>query len=793
MKRLVHIDRFERGLVTQVDSGDLPEESATRLDNILVDRPGKLRGLPMYKSFCTGPSGLTMQHFEEVVINDTQILICWGVDGSDIQHFYYSADGGSNWIEITEIVFTEVDVVTDADTFTLTAGSSPFNTTLSTTDNYYQKWQVYWHDVSTPANDTFDYVESYVGGSNTLETLYGFTGIASGDKIVLMRFPFWNLADLQDLADGTISDFDDYRNVVRDQSNFKPTIIQRENSVAVYTGRSNSNLSTKDPISGFGNFWFGYIDRGNWFDDSNLAYTGYHAENKYLYRPYALATPEEVSTPQDPVPDGKFWIAAYSLIYDDYQESDIWYDLNHLFVGYTSFGLTLDLSAKSDDSLEFQFSWEKFTPYDASAFETESRTGMSRRITAIRIYLAQGEKVETGNPTYKPITPFLFVKEISLTEDSTWAGTGPYTYAKAENRVNGADWDAGHRKEAEIVHGYFSRTRVQADLATVVRGREVVASIWAGAHSDIGYNTEGDAISIANPIVKSVSSLIYTPINLAKKNVPDSPPESDIRNMSEDGIYEIKSIKPLGDLLAVFGVNKIALLSDTDTIRTFEEKGVQGYWSVFSRGDKLYFGNNYSLYELNTAGQLNEIGFPVRNEWQDETAVATSKAAYDSEEERFLIYADDMFIYDTALRAWSKYVSALTWNWITTGVDGEVLATDGTTIYELFPSSGSTESLTGTYEKEFDFEGNSIVKMISLGYRLPSGLITVSIYDKEKGTNYKIAEQKFFPKSNFDSEVKKLSFKAKKIRLQIQVSGTTNPDWEIDWYTLFGHSIEASG
>jgi hypothetical protein len=722
------------------------------------------------------------------------VQICWGLDSSSVQHFYYSADGGSTWLEITEVVICEVDAVTSTTIFTLTTGSAPFNDTISTVDDYYNHWQAYYHDVSTPANDSITYVSDYTGSTKTLTCLYACTGVANGDKIVLMRFPLWHSFVLQDVCDGTISDFDDQKNIVNDSSNFKPTIVQRKDAISVYTGRRKNTVHT-DRYSGvldpkwYQNFWFGYVETGNLFDDSNLSYTGYHAERKYLFRPRqnerlgGFATVAAAAETQDPLPDNKIWKILYSFIYDGYQESPIFWQVEDCFA--TGDGDLVDASALTNQKLTVAFSiadatWPNY-------LEEYWPDGISRRRTAIRIYLAQAEKTETALATFKPVTPFYLVREISLT-DTTWAGTGPYTYAAAQIHILGADWDAGKTLEAELVHGFFSKARINADLATVLNGREVCASFVAGDSNESGYRPFG-VLKAFDDFTESESYLIYSAINLALRNTPDLFPETDIRDMAEDGIYKIYNIKPIGDLLAVFGANKVVLLDRTETVRSFEEKGVNGYWSVNSIGNRMFWGNQYSIYDLIESGTPNEIGFPIRDTWQALSAAnrQTSIAAYDPVSELFLLHSQSgaTFINDVKKGSWRKYSSAKNWKWLTTGVDGEVLASDGSDIYQLFAGT-PTETLTATYQKDFEFDTEVSITQFWLNYKSTTA-IKVYIYDLENSETIPITEALLFlPQTVEETQKERLTIKAQRIRVKIEKQTSTDQDWVINSYSIFG-------
>jgi len=761
MERIVHINNFDKGLVTNVDQGDLPLNSMVKLQNVRNDKPGMLRGVPGFVKFADLPSTIEgdVRFFQEVVINDTQTLICWGVDsGGSVQHWYYSTDTGSTWIEITEMVFCEVASATNAKQFIIRAdGSDPFNDTPSTVNDTYNDWFLYFHDAGTPGNDGFGYVTDYIGSTAEVFLADNLAGTpVANDPIILMRFPLMNFADLQDLADGTLANraaFDDYRNFVRDDNNFKPTIIQRDNAVAIHNGRRKDTLTVG--IDNHTALWFGHVTTGNILDNSSFNFTGLHAERLFLDAPDdAVMIPSSpatnAGTPSFPAAD---YGVKLSLIYDGFQESRIFLaDGDQVPSGEVA-------TVASGDTYAVIVDMDAFP----SVTVLENHHGF-RRITAVRIYVAEVDSDRI------PKSPWFFLFEIDITSTG-WNSN--YQFTKV---LDGADLIAGKKNEAELVHGYFSEIRTTADLATVVDGKEVIASLVVGTESD---NEE------------KKNYLIYPAINKANRVTPDAHPESDIKDMSEHSIYEIFNIKPLNNLLAVFGDRKLVLLNGTEEVDNHEQRGVNGFWSVVSKGEKLFWGNLDSMYELVQGGRPNEIGFPIRSDWQAISAVNRKKsiAVYDNKFTTFILHSPSgtTYIYDESRKSWRTYSSSTTFEWFSIGVDGEVLVTDKTDIFHLFPDSGSTETLTGTVEWIRDFEDYVSIKFIEIMYKL-TGVITVKVFDLEKSDSYHIAEVKFFAKTEFDNEPQKLSFRAKKIRLQLTIVPTSASDfnYEIDDISLHG-------
>ncbi len=772
MKRLVHIDNFDGGLVTNVDRGDLPEHSATRLENIRNDQPGKLRGTPGYKIFESGPSNLAtdLRHFQEVVINDTQVMLVFGLNGT-VHEFHYSSDGGTTWIQLTEVHTDTLDgATTSPDTsFVITTGNS----------NIDDHWLVYVH-----GDTTSDYVLAYNSGTNTVTTKYG-VGTASDDtSVTFFRFPFMDPLS----ADGDVfsETFANLRNLVRDASNYKPVILQRQEGIAVLTGRKQDNVTARP--NNCKNFWFGHVNTGNLFDDADFAFTGFHMEPKRLEFPNttlvldtdgstnAGSTAFVIATGDDDLLD-KTWGFIMTIIYDGYQESDTAKLIPG--TGWLSSLTTGQVQATVADEITVYLEWDRFT--QATSSELFQRP-VSRRMTHLRIYAAQ---VTQHNVAYDPDTSFYLINEISFV-DTDWAASG--TDHILNFLFNGTQWTQGQANELEFNRGHLSRTFASADFGTTVKGREILGSLtW--------WDNLNDAGSVTS--IENQGYLVFSTINSANRHAHDATALSNLTNMGEHGIYKIQGLTHLGDRLIVFGENRLVEMEFNaegilTPFRIFEEKGIAGIWSHTSKGDTVFWGNQESIYELGQVGRINDIGFAIKDTWQglSTTNRKNSIANFSDLHNSFILHSPSgtTYIYDTILKSWRTYVSDRTWEWISIGVDGEVLATDKTDIYELFPASGSTESMTAVYEKIIDFEKLAAVRQIELMYKV-TGTITVKVFDLEKNENFPTATVKFFSRSIFDAVTEKMSFRAKKVMVQITISATTNPNWEIDWFSFFGETI----
>jgi len=773
VQRITHIENFSGGLVTNLDTGDARDNTARTFTNCRADQFGKLRGIRGTKAFETGPTGLnTLITFHEVVLNDTQVMFVYGTDSNSIDRFYYSSDGGSNWVEITEFVALDVNTVASTTSFTLVAGSAPFDSTPSSTDDTYNKWWLFYHDSSTPANDTFDYVLDYTGSSKTITSKYGCTSIAAADKIILMRFPLWNFADLQDLADATLSNFNDHRNWV--QTGFKPHIVQRQDAISIYAGRKKNNLSSG--VDNHTNLWFGYVKTGNIFDDTDLSYTDYHAERKMLDKPVLTSITTDVGSPSnsdDSLPEENFGIML-SFIYDGYQESGIYFDNENVI------SVNMSETISANEALDIDFSFDRLT----TSTEMEFHAG-SRRITGIRVYMGNITIVNAA-PSFE-VTPtgvMFFVKEIDIIS-TDWSGTGPYTLTV---NILATDWNLGQFKESEAVTGYFDLTRANAEVGVKVGNREIVAGIVTGT----------EALAVRS-FREKPDYLQATPINDALRNASDAITEGGIKQTRDEGIFSIQALAELNNNVVVFGKNHIAIYAiDIDgnffPQRVLTELGIEGRDSYYSTGLNLYWNNQNSIYQLPADSNPIEIGYSIRDTWQGVSSTNRQNAvvAFDPEENLmcFSTRSDGIYIYDIQRRYWTKYVSSATtnWEWIGTGVDGEMLGTDGTNIIELF-SSTSTESLSATYEKDFEFHTEVNFKQFHLNYK-STARFTVTIYDLSKGTNFPIIEPIiFFPNSNPETRQEKASFRAQRIRVKIEKAASTDQDWAINSYSLFGTPV----
>ncbi len=757
--RLAHIKNFGRELVTNADRGDVPQDAATVFENLRADKLGQMRGIRGYKLFANGPAAIAgnLDFIAEVVINDTQTLIAWGTDGSSVQHFYYSIDAGVNWVEITEIVFVEIDTFSSSTQFTITAGSSPFGDTPSSTIDFYNKWMLYHYEVGTPANSSLDYILDYDGISQ-IDTKYGISATGtSGDKIVLMRFPLWSKADLEDLADGTISNFNDHRNFVK--STFKPSVIQRQDAVAIVNGRKKDNLTAG--IDNHTGIWFGYLETGNLFDQSDLSFTGLHAEKLFLDNivpsghgvgggNLILTVTAAAGTPSIDAADYSFKV---SFVYDGFQESPVFIESGGVMAQKNTI-------ASGEKFTAFNIQWGK--PGSFLEYHIQSR-----RLTSIRVYAAQVDS------DLKPTTPFFFIKEFNLV-DTTWSGATTHTFSST---IDGAEWTDSQDKDAASVHGYFDTNNVVPDFVVKAAGREIAGSVVVGTETDNDENT---------------SYLIKSPINSVLRNTPDVLPEGDIKDTAEEGIYKIQGLKELGNKVACFGQNKLVLYSfnnrgDLAVSQEFDKKGLPGNFGSTSIKDFLFWGSDYSIYGLVDGGLPQEIGAAIRDTWQELSAANRQNAiaAYHRSQDEFYLLANDIsYIFDKGKGTWKTYNADKTWTWLTDGVDGELLASDGTDIYDL-QSATATESLTATYEKDFEFETEVTLEQFWLNFESTT-MIKVFLYDLEISNSNPLDTLFFLPQSTPETIKERATFKVQRLRVKIEKQASTDQDFSINSYSIFG-------
>jgi len=741
LRRIVHKRDFSGEMITNIDQADRPENASRLMENSRGDVAGRWRGIPGFKLKQTGPGGgVTIEWIDEVVLNNQQILLAWGNDGSSVQHFYFH--DGTNWVEITEVFQTTIASSASSTSITLTSDGGQ-------ADDYYNKW---WIFVDT--DTTMDYVLTHVG--DVITTKDGM-GVVTGN-VTLMRFPLFNSGDIYG------GSFSDHRNFV--SNGFKPSIVQRRDAVAILTGRKKDTVSKG--VDNHSNLWLGHIDRSNkdYFDDADLDFTGFHAERRFLDSPLEIDLFFSITNSTntaDPLPDNKVWIFKLSLIYDGYQESPIFFLNTSSFVDGTN---AKDLSALSNQIIAVKLEWDRFTTLEELIFHPGSR-----RLTAIRLYAGQAKDV--GAPNFTPNTPFFFVIE-KLLSDSAWT-TAPY---QITFNFKGSDWNQGLKREAEFNHGYFDNVRSNADLGVKVEGREIAGGIVVGI--------------IAEPD-ESDSYLIPSAINSAFRNAPDTLPEGDIKDTQEESLYRIKNMQEVGSQLAVLGDDRLVLYAFNSIgklvpVDNFSDRGLPGFFGADSTDDDLFWGSDYSIYLLRRTGQPVEIGAAIRDIWNLRTKEDAIARYHGNENEFFLFTPDNdiSYIYDIGRGTWKQLDSTKTWTWLASGVDGEILTTDGTDIYELF-SSAPTESLDATLEDDYEFETEVNVTQFWLNYECDK-VIKISIFDLERSSTTPVIKPLLFlPQTRPVTKKVEATFTSQRIRVKIEKLAGTDASWFVNSYSIYGN------
>jgi len=771
MQRIAHIRDFSRELVTNADSGDIPQNAAVRMDNCRADQVGKLRGIPgkaLFTGGSSGPSGLTIQWFQEVVLNDVQTLVCWGLDGSSVQHFYHSTDGGINWTEITEVAFLRLDgATTSPDTsFTVKDGT---DTASSVNDNY-NKWWCF-----AQGDSAWDYVTDYDGSTLVVTSLYGIGTLADNTQIVFMRFPIWT-------EDRLFSSFSDHRNLVPDSSNFKPSVVQRDNAVGIYTGRKQDNLTYMDSLAAnqFRNLWLGYVELSDAFGHGSLDYTGLHAEKKYLDgNNDGMVASTGVNAGSADALDADDYAVVFVPLYDGVQEADT--PLYSAGLPDTLIGSGIVQTVASGEDLVVNISLDRFTSNDYALWMG------SRRVRSFLLYLAQVD-VTTGS-LYKPTSPFVLVREIEI-ENGSWSGSGPYTLSVT---IQGRDWAAGQKQEFEFRRGHFSRLWANADFGVQVAGREVAGSLLMYEHNDGAFVPLSARGAVDRP-----AYLLPTPVSSSGQNSPDATAIGSVIDMGEFGIYKLMALREFSDKLAAFGEHSLQIMAFRSDgvlapIEQFRGVGVKGFWSAFSNGKDLFWGNQESVYLLQRSGAYVEVGFPIRASWQSLSAAnrKTAIACYRPKDDSFLLHSQsgDTYIFDNQKKTWRVYKGTDTLNWISQGVDGEILATDGSDIYELFVGS-PTESLSATYQKDFEFQTEIQLSQFHMSYK-STAVIVVRLYDLEKSESIPaLPDILFMPQSVADMQKELATLNVQRLRVEIQKQASTDQDWLVNEYSLWGTPLE---
>lgn len=767
LSQRIEISDFSAGLITDLDSAELPASAASVLTNADV-RNKKLETLPGLLAVNTGLNAafvkITEQQFKFTSPSEQNCVLVYGtLAGVHQLHIrpYISSAGAwvDAWQELTEI---EKNLTMDAGTSTTAITDAAL---LSTVDDYYNGWFVY-NTTRTRGAPVID----YNGTTKVLTLAWAVTLQAAGDGYFIARNPIYRTSGVS-LFDVDAS----YAESVIQDGSYGVEFLQGDNTIAIVTGSgqrydTSATYIKTDLVITVQNAYQA-------FDDTDLNFTGFQLspksprplvpDNLYgVVTTYvAIAAGEEAL----PVPTSAAYIILPVAVYDGYQESA-------LYSGYTPYDGTLYntsevfalLAANQKAQVDIDLYYGKSAgslvpsgvPFLLSQNSAETLV-FDRRITAIRLYMAEGTLTANANTPYRPTSEWRLVKEL-LVNDTAWAGTGPdYTQTVY---ITGTDWAKNAGVDVTDHQGHAS-LKIHPN-----------ATFIAGA---------GSRVAVANAYldVRRQSIVVFSAINRLTQNTPDVLPFTSILDLSIYGIPKIVGFKEAQGVYVAFGENNILRISPTG-LSVEENKQARGTSSrnaIVNVNGLLYFANLEDIYLYNSQQNIVRsiaTGF-VRDAWKALSTANKQAAAigYDQRFEKLVIaagttvytynlpafYASDLASDVQAVGSWELYSVSKTFVRFYTDLIGRCIGIDSAGIaYELF-SSGSSNTLV--WEKVL---GESLIAVegIRLTYNA-TGTITVQVFDMAKNATYPVMTYKFPAQSLHREAALYKSCKAKRIKLKL--------------------------
>lgn len=835
----LRIEDFSKGLITSPSATDLEAGSATSAVNTSFVDQGKLkksRGIKAYVStvaaFPSFPSGLVIDSFFEAqlsVPSSQKIFIISGVKSSRRRFYVTPWYNGSTWVTTAWVELTE------AESTTVDASPSPSTTVYGLTGlandgttNYYSHFYI-WNNTRS----RYDYILSNTSGG-VFTCKHGIPSTAAGDAVVVMRFPVFKEA-------ATVSTF--Y------QVDSLPFFKQHGENVYIHTG-SHALTSGTDLTLNYSSTKF-FNDSNLEYKGLNLDHAHpYRLSDNILITSLVSRAfyPAEVNETADPLPYTtgvtNNWIFVATAIFDGFQESNIFFTPDVSFstsTGNRNVATVSDVTAK----IRVKFGIAHFSFYrrenewnliDAagSLTGTSFNSIFSRRIKKIGIYAAISTNtqvtpespfflVKTLNidstnwavpPTWLPGTSYsvndvvspsvkngrafrVFVAGTSGGSEPSWnTGLGSATtdntitwatdhhddyYVYNGNTgfdVKGTDWAEAQKREFTSNVGHLSeRTGAVAEMASDVAGQYVLGPIYA----DGEYK---DALLVAP------TSGLTVGLNL----MPNVTPLSHWIRFRDQGIYDIVAHTEQNGRLVVFGANSMAIMvSDginTRIVEQYQKRGLVSNRGVQVIDGVVYFCGVESIYAFD-GSQVVDIGDRIKSDWTN-ISLANRQACFTGFNKRlkefWIFTAAGIYVYSTLQNNWRTETFSVTFTYLDTGIDGEFLGTEGTTIYQI--DAASYTGARALSWKSHHIDSSRIrPRRFRMSYK-SSDTITAKLYDVEVSSSIPKDTIFMLPSSTEKHVDTPVSFESQRVMIELSSTSSTNDDTEIDYVAIAGHQKE---
>jgi hypothetical protein len=734
----IEISDFSGGLISDLEAAKLPASASSRLENCDV-RNKFLQTLPGVAEVNTGlPDGFVKISEEQFLFtepSEEEVTLVYGtLSGADKLYVrpYLSPAGAwvDSWLDLTE---AETGLTADAG-----SGGDVTDTThivdaglSSSTDDYYNGWIVYNSTRTASA-----IITDYDGSAKKLTLSWTITSQVAGDSYFIARNPVYNIS-------GTL-----LFNPSSDGCRF----LQRDNIIDIITGSDAIYDSTATPKKVDLHLSIKNSYKG--FDDTDLNFTGFYLTRK----PPGAAGPmtsglseQNTGTGEQDIDAGNYLVLPI-FVYDGFQEGPLWrgdltpFDgtrynilLGSKYVTITTTGKKIQVDFLLYVGSTGGTKVPIFTPTQGKVADGQDSLIFDRRITAIRLYVAQAAQISAN--TAKPTSEWRFVKEVDI-DSADWSGTGPH-YTQTIY-ITGDEWEANAGIDIADRQGHASlKVHANASFIASAKKRVAVTNVYVDERRQ--------------------SFVFFSAINADEQNTPDVIPHTSFLDLSLYGIPKIMGFVEAGGYWTAIGENMIVKIDATtlSVDKNTQQRGASSQNGVISVDNWVYFTGLEDCYRYSPRHDIAPsimTGF-VRDGWKalPKADRQTAAIGYDGNY-NFLVIAAGTQIYlyhlpqifasdlaqDTqAIGSWSVFSVNKIFLKFYTALDRSCvgIADDGKTYTFFSPNADNTM----VYEKVLG-EGDFNLHTLRIVYNAAS-IITAKIFDLKISSIYPIKTYKFPAKS----------------------------------------------
>lgn len=767
----LEIKDFGAGLATNASAVDSAKNSFRVFTNLDFIRPGLATAMagsglaqPLHNGIATSlpalPANFTLQNgimFHKPAVPNTDLtktdcVIIFGTKGAR-QRFYVwpnvlltsSIWDTSSWFELTEAEEVTVGTVTSTTLFNLTGLAN------QATNSYYTGW-IIWNNTRS----LYDYIYAH-SGTAAVSTLFGTAGVTAGDVCVIMRFPIFKKA-------ATITP--------QYSIDTLPTYAFRADRIAIHTGAHNTN-SGSDLLLQF-------VPNRQYFNQSS-SFAHYHwlldhaqpwEVKKSKYFPDVINNLTSTTESVDPLPTSAYYIVHHTFVYDGVEESNIYFDANDTFgfnhtIANTAGNKRFDNTVKLNPRTQFDHD----SPYSTGSL---FNTFFSKRITAMRVYMAQSTEVTSGS-AFRPTTPFFFVKEIDI-NSSGWSQNAGTKNFEISYTLYGRDWNEGQKYPFSLVNGYeISKAGANANFEVQVGGRCFVAPVFDDT--------------------QKLYRALFTPIRFSGENGPEVLPVINRIDTYHHGVSEITGMVEQYDRLLIFGNNQLLVASVTGENKgqineAYQKVGCVAHRTVKNlQGTVFFLSERYvELFDGNKVIEPPAAPFERIRDIFDGFTVAQKQAAFAgvqrNRREYWISIGGRIFIYSLLFDAIKEYVSSATYvDFIEGGSDGKLYGLTASGIVELV-SSSPTEALTISLKSQVFNTTEASYRRARVSYKSTATLVLYPIDEEEPSALQELDPTIFLAQNELTEVDQPIGMRTNKASFRLTRESSLDTTLQIDSVTL---------